>query len=93
VQQNIIISKCLSLFTPSQKRQRNSDDFKTPSKITIFSASAVQTFINLCAEDGKLYDNAFDEGIEASFKYELKNISFDDKVILAKELRELIYLG
>ena len=90
MQQNIIISKCLSLFTHSQKRQRNSDDFKTPSKITISSASAVQTFINLCAEDGKLYDNAFDEGIEASFKYEFKKISFDDKVILAKELRELI---
>ena len=71
--------------TPSQKRPRNSDEFTPPSKIP-----AVQSFINLCAEDGKLYDNAFDEGVEASVKYELKNISFEDKVILAKELRELI---
>jgi len=73
--------------TPSNKKQKISEEFKTPSRS---NPSAVQTFINLCAEDGKLYDNAFDDDVETSVKYELKDINFDDKVILAKQLRELI---
>ena len=76
--------------TSSNKKQKISDEFKTPSKIS--NSSAVQTFINLCAEKGKLYNGAFEDDIETSIKkYELKDIDFDDKVInLAKELRELI---
>ena len=74
--------------TSSNKKPKLSDEFKTPSKISY--SSAVQAFINLCAEDGKLYGDAFEDDIETSVNYELKDIDFDNKVNLAKELRELI---
>ena len=74
----------------SNKKQKNSDELKTPPPSKISNSSAVETFIDLCAEDGKLYQNAFEEDIEASVKYELKDIDFEDKVNIAKELRELI---
>lgn len=73
----------------SNKKQKISDELKTPpSKIS--KSSAVETFIDLCAEDGKLYQKAFEEDIETSIKYELEDIDFEDKVNIAKELRELI---
>ena len=93
MQQNIIIlkmpKKSSTSSNSSNKKQKISDELKTPpSKIS--KSSAVETFIDLCAEDGKLYQKAFEEDIETSIKYELEDIDFEDKVNIAKELRELI---
>ena len=74
--------------TPSKKRQRKSEEFKTPSKV--IKSSAVQSFLNLCTEEGKLYVDAFKANIKSNLQYELKDMTFDDKVIFAKQLRDLI---
>ena len=74
--------------TPSKKRQRKSEEFKTPSKV--IKSSAVQSFLNLCTEEGKLYVDAFKGNVKSNLQYELKDMTFDDKVILAKQLRDLI---
>ncbi len=74
--------------TPSKKRPRNSEEFKTPSKV--IKSSAVQSFLNLCTEEGKLCVDAFKGNIKSNLQYELKDMTFDDKVILAKQLRDLI---
>ena len=74
--------------TPSKKRQRKSEEFKTPSKV--IKSSAVQAFLNLCTEEGKLYVDAFKGNVKSNLQYELKDMTFDDKVILAKQLRDLI---
>ena len=44
-------------------------NFKEPSLAEVLRLSFL-TFINLCAEDGKLYDYAFDDSVETSVKYE-----------------------
>ena len=72
----------------NKKLKRSVDDFETPVRVS--KSVVVQTFLKKCEKDGSLFNDAFNRDIKSLIKYELKSLSFEDKVVLVSELRNLI---
>ena len=59
--------------------------------VRVSKAVPVQIFLKKCEKDGSLFNEAFERSIKDSIKYELKSLSFNQKVVLVSDCRDLIF--